>query len=303
MKMNQSGYGSIKYIEDRKVIYKETESLGPRLVRISFTDEDATDSSSEEDDGIFCLPRRVKRHVNEIRIRVGSGPRVKSGSKQKHRKLNTLQKTGEVARKFKGVRRRTWGKWAAEIRDPVRKVRLWLGTFETAEEAARMYDAKAIEFRGPGAWTNFMNPPERVVEVTDPPASVSGYDSGKESQILSSPTSVLRFQTHVGTEHGNCLGKEVVGEMGLPDDCFVLDPWVLNDFFSFENPEPISFDSTKDIDFSHINLDLDLDDFHYFSGAGGDAVTGCSFGDDSFGFFSSSNFEIDDYLLQEPYIV
>ncbi|KAJ1433257.1 DNA-binding domain superfamily [Sesbania bispinosa] len=79
-----------------------------------------------------------------------AGISVNKGGKFKGRNRNS--KTN----KFVGVRQRPSGRWVAEIKDTTQKIRMWLGTFETAEEAARAYDEAACLLRGSNTRTNFI---------------------------------------------------------------------------------------------------------------------------------------------------
>ncbi|AQK97064.1 Ethylene-responsive transcription factor CRF2 [Zea mays] len=185
-----------------------------RTVRIFWDDPDLTDSSGD-DEG--CGARRVGRMVRELapapapapaalpvpdqcnpgdgdrgRKAGVAGPGVCSGARRRLAK----GAGGAASTKFRGVRRRPWGKFAAEIRDPWRGVRVWLGTFDTAEEAARVYDAAAVQLRGANATTNFSasaatncGSGSGAGAGQDPATTpAAGYESGAES----SPTSVLR---------------------------------------------------------------------------------------------------------------
>jgi len=182
----------------------DTSNQKPKVVRVSFTDPYATD---DEDERLVNLPR-TKKIVNEIRI-VEKKPPTTVPPKQLYK---SEESGGGSRRKLRGVRQRQWGRWAAEIRDPVKRTRIWLGTYDTAEEAAMVYDRAAINLRGCDALTNFIKPPAREdMHVDGAVSSEYGYDesqdsvsglvenvcgendSSKESN-LPSPTSVLGFQ-------------------------------------------------------------------------------------------------------------
>lgn len=135
-----------------------------RVVRILVHDADATDSSSSEDEAPPPPPRRAR-----------------GGSSSVGAKRRVMEAAGaNQAVHFRGVRRRPWGRWAAEIRDPHIRRRLWLGTFNTAEEAAAAYDAASIRLRGVSARTNFPSaryspPPEPakpIISITPGPGKV-----------------------------------------------------------------------------------------------------------------------------------
>ncbi|ESQ43176.1 hypothetical protein EUTSA_v10013898mg [Eutrema salsugineum] len=267
----------------------ETRPDSVRTVRVCVTDPDATDSSSDEEEDFLFPRRRVRRFINEIRvepacnnnINITGGVSMKerkrlsdetqSPATYRHRPLKVSVPYGQNGRKFRGVRQRPWGKWAAEIRDPEQRRRIWLGTFETAEEAAVVYDNAAIRLRGPDALTNFSIPPQSQEEeeeepVIDKPESnittttttTSSSESTEDFHHLSSPTSVLNLRSSEEMQQIQQPFKSAKPEReisdapwwhtgfgtgsGESDDSFPLDTPFLDNYFNESPPEISLFD-------------------------------------------------------------
>ncbi|MBA0561231.1 hypothetical protein Golob_018080 [Gossypium lobatum] len=129
---------------------------------------------------------------------------VSKGSKFKGRK----KKINKV-NKFVGVRQRPSGKWVAEIKDTTKNIRMWLGTFDTAEDAARAYDEAACLLRGSNTRTNFVT----HVSFDSPLASrirnlLNTKKEAKQQTVLASaPTSFSLSpspSSSITTSSGSC---------------------------------------------------------------------------------------------------
>ncbi|XP_073132530.1 uncharacterized protein [Henckelia pumila] len=102
---------------------------------------------------------------------------------------------------YKGVRMRKWGKWVAEVRQPKSRDRIWLGSYETPEEAARAYDAAMVCLRGPSVVLNFPDDP--------PPSITAAEDELSRSQIQLAASKHARGQSAVAAAQDSAAEMEL----------------------------------------------------------------------------------------------
>lgn len=95
--------------------------------------------------------------------------------------------------KYKGVRKRKWGKWVSEIRLPNSRERIWLGSYDSAEKAARAFDAAMFCLRGRNANFNF----------PDNPPDIAGGRSLTPSQIQIAAARFANSEAHNNTSDSN----------------------------------------------------------------------------------------------------
>ncbi|KAK6930215.1 AP2/ERF domain [Dillenia turbinata] len=178
----------------------------------------------------LVTPSSEPKHLTQVRgyFAVTTEKKLKlSGVIQGGETDNTKKNQRVRKNVYRGIRQRPWGKWAAEIRDPHKGVRVWLGTYNTAEEAARAYDEAAKRIRGDKAKLNFAEMAPQV----EPPQKKQKIETESEMSEFELKKQISNLESFLGLEpqpepEPERVSDSSEGSTGSDS----MDLWILDEF-------------------------------------------------------------------------